>query len=217
MFPWECDRETHHPPGGQGLLLCLSALKLIGKYMERAVKDASDTEARHQMMFAALLAGISFGNSGVHLPHSMAYSVAGLVPSGFCPGGYSPPTGSKWEEGHLRGLVPHGMSVIVNAPSCFRFTAPTSPERHLAAARALGGDTRMAWNDDAAEALAETLVALMKTCDMPNGLSDIGYMAQDVPDLVKGAWPQQRLIKNAPVDVTEGDIRHMFEGALSYW
>ena len=61
--------------------------------MVRAVTDPSDTEAKHQMMFAATLAGISFGNAGVHLPHGMSYSVAGLVKD-FCPEGYSNPAGT---------------------------------------------------------------------------------------------------------------------------
>ena len=39
-------------------------------------------------------------------------------------------------------MVPHGISVVVNAPSVFRATAATSPERHLAAAAALGADVR---------------------------------------------------------------------------
>ena len=64
-----------------------------GQYMVRAVTDPSDTEAKHQMMFAATLAGISFGNAGVHLPHGMSYSVAGLVKD-FCPEGYSNPAGT---------------------------------------------------------------------------------------------------------------------------
>jgi alcohol dehydrogenase class IV len=39
--------------------------------MVRAVQDSTDVEARHQMMWAATLAGIAFGNAGVHLPHGM--------------------------------------------------------------------------------------------------------------------------------------------------
>ena len=66
--------EPHLRPLSQGAnpwgdIGCIAALKLCGRYMVRAVQDPSDVEARHQMMFAATLAGISFGNSGVHLPH----------------------------------------------------------------------------------------------------------------------------------------------------
>ena len=92
------------------------ALRLLGQYLERAVSDASDREAREQTMWAATLAGIAFGNAGVHIPHAMAYAVAGQVRD-FHPDGYP---GSE-------PLVPHGMSVILNAPSVFRFTASTNP------------------------------------------------------------------------------------------
>src|SRR5699024_9919987 len=56
---------------------CAEALRLTGKYLSRAVHDANDTVAREQMMWAASLAGVAFGNCGVHAPHGMAYSVAG--------------------------------------------------------------------------------------------------------------------------------------------
>ena len=97
---------------------CKEALKLLGRYLVRAVKDAGDGEARGQVMWAATLAGIAFGNAGIHAPHGMAYAVAGLVRD-FHPEGY-PDNGA---------IVPHGMSVMVNAPSVFRFTASACPER----------------------------------------------------------------------------------------
>ena len=51
---------------------CEAALKLLGQFLVRAVNDASDHQARDQMMYAATLAGIAFGNSGVHVPHGCA-------------------------------------------------------------------------------------------------------------------------------------------------
>jgi alcohol dehydrogenase class IV len=102
---------------------CREALRLVGAYLVRAVTDESDDEARSQLMWAATLAGIAFGNAGVHLPHGMSYSVAGLVRD-FQPHGY------PVEE----ALVPHGMSVIVNAPAVFRHSASFSKERHREAA-----------------------------------------------------------------------------------
>ncbi|RKH61444.1 hydroxyacid-oxoacid transhydrogenase, partial [Corallococcus llansteffanensis] len=110
---------------------CREALRLMGLYLERGVKDAQDAEAREQLMWAATLAGIAFGNAGVHAPHGMAYAVAGRVRD-FRPSGYPDD----------EALVPHGMAVIVNAPAVFRYTAPASPERHLEAAGHLGADVR---------------------------------------------------------------------------
>ena len=185
---------------------CEAALTRLGQYLERAVNDASDHEARDQMMYAATLAGIAFGNSGVHVPHGMAYSVAGLVRD-FRPEGY------PQEE----PMVPHGMSVIVNAPSVFRFTACACPERHIHGAACLGADVKGATNEDAGEIVAKQLIKMMQATGIPNGVGGVGYGEADVPGLTKGAWAQQRLMVNAPRDISEGDLAQLYRGAMRYW
>ena len=114
-------------------------------------------------------------------------------------------------------MVPHGMSVIVNAPSVFRFTAEACPDQHLEAAQWLGGEVRDAALGDAGEALAQRLVELMKITDMPNGLSGVGYSEDDIADLTEGAFPQQRLLKNAPRDIGHETLSGLFQGAMAYW
>ncbi len=185
---------------------CEAALKKIGMYLERGVNDAADREARDHLMFAATLAGIAFGNSGVHVPHGMSYAVAGLVRD-FRPDGY------PREE----PMVPHGMSVIVNAPSVFRFTAEACPERHLHGAECLGADARGATEKDAGEVLAKRIIALMRATGIPNGISGVGYGERDVTALSEGAFAQQRLLTNAPRDVGRDDLGRLFRGAMSYW
>jgi alcohol dehydrogenase class IV len=182
------------------------ALRLLGQYLERAVTDASDHEAREQAMWAATLAGIAFGNAGVHLPHAMAYAVAGQVRD-FHPDGYP---GSE-------PLVPHGMAVILNAPAAFRLTAGTDPQRHLDAAGYLGADVRGGGPDDAGAILAGHLVGIMRAVGMPNGLAGVGYTAADSSALADGALPQQRLLNNAPIDVDKPVLAGAFEQALRYW
>jgi hydroxyacid-oxoacid transhydrogenase len=185
---------------------CRAALRVLGQFLERAVHDASDIEAREQMMWAATLAGIAFGNAGVHAPHGMAYAVAGLVRD-FCPSGY--PADEP--------LVPHGMAVILNAPSSFRFTAEVSPERHLEGARLLGADTQGAGASDAGEVLANELVRIMRAVHMPNGLSGVGYTEDDVVALTEGAYPQQRLLQNAPCEMGKPVLAELFRQAMRYW
>lgn len=185
---------------------CREALRLAGEFMVRAVNDASDHEAREQLMWASTLAGIAFGNSGVHVPHGMAYAVAGLVKD-YQPEGYPDD----------EPIIPHGMSVIVNAPSVFRNTARACPERHLEGAEYLGADVKGAGNDDAGEILGARIVELMKASGIPNGVGGVGYGAGDIGALIEGTLPQQRLLKNAPMDIGAEQLHTMFEGALSYW
>jgi alcohol dehydrogenase class IV len=182
------------------------AMRLLGAYLERAVGDATDREAREQTMWAATLAGIAFGNAGVHIPHAMAYAVAGQVRA-FHPDGYPGP----------EPLVPHGMAVILNAPAVFRQTGPTSPHRHLEAARHLGADTRDVSAEEAGTVLAHELIRIMRAVGMPNGLSGVGYLDADCSILTEGAWPQQRLLQNAPIDSDKPLLTAMFQGAVRYW
>jgi alcohol dehydrogenase class IV len=185
---------------------CEAAMRKLGTYLVRAVNDAADREARDNLMFAATLAGIAFGNSGVHVPHGMSYSVAGLVRD-FRPEGYP----------RNEPMVPHGMSVIVNAPSVFRFTAEACPERHLQGAQWLGADARDAAEKDAGEVLAKHLIQLMRATGIPNGVSGVGYGEADVDALSDGAFAQQRLLTNAPREVGRDDLRRLFRGAMQYW
>jgi hydroxyacid-oxoacid transhydrogenase len=185
---------------------CEKALALTGKFMERAVRDASDFEARSAMMWAAALAGSAFGNAGVHVPHGMSYSVAGMVKD-FRAAGY------PQEE----PLIPHGISVIVNAPSAFRFTAEACPDRHLTGAELLGADVRDAARQDAGEIVASELIRLMRATGIPNGLSGVGYNNNDIVSLTEGAFLQQRLLKNAPMDITKERLANIFAAGMSYW
>lgn len=186
-------------------LACMEALRLLGDHLERAVHDAKDDDAREAVMYAATLAGIGFGNAGVHVPHGMAYAVAGLVHD------YVPP---DYDADHA--MVPHGMSVIVSAPSVARFTASAAPEKHRRVAMLLGAE-RTKHDDEIGDALAAALGRLMRATGMPNGLRALGYAESDVPALVAGAYAQQRLLANAPRRIGEEELGALFAGAMTVW
>jgi alcohol dehydrogenase class IV len=109
------------------------------------------------------------------------------------------------------------MSVILNAPSAFRVTAPTDPQRHIEAAQHLGADVSGAGPEDAGSVLADDLVRIMHAVGMPNGLSAVGYAETDRTTLADGAWPQQRLLKNAPLETDKSLLANIFADSMSYW
>ncbi|HXL84417.1 MAG TPA: iron-containing alcohol dehydrogenase, partial [Casimicrobiaceae bacterium] len=114
-------------------------------------------------------------------------------------------------------LVPHGMAVVLNNPSVWRYTAPCSPQRHLHGAACLGAETRDALPQDAGEALAGRVVEMMRATGMPNGLSDLGFTLADVDALATGSEPQYRVIRNAPKEVSREDLKQLFRAAMRYW
>ena len=184
----------------------MRAVEMTAANILRAVRDPSDDEARSAMLLAATFAGVGFGNAGVHLCHGMSYPVSGLVKSYHAPG-YPPGT----------PLVPHGMSVTLNAPAVFRWTASSSPARHLEMAAAMGADVRDASPDDAGEILAAEIVKLMRALGLPSGLRAIGYTEADVDRLVEGTVPQHRVTKLSPRPVTPEALRQLFLNSMELW
>ncbi|KAH0491480.1 hypothetical protein TgHK011_002910 [Trichoderma gracile] len=192
-------------------IFSLNALKSTIKYLPRAVKDPEDFEAQSEMLLAATLAGVGFGNAGVHLCHGMSYPISGQNP-GYKHAGYDIPN----------PLIPHGVSVAVSAPAVFRFTAPSNPERHLIAAEAFGVDISNVKAESAGEVLAEALIKFLQDLgDQPNGLKDLGFGSEHIDALVEGTIPQARVLKLAPSLSTElqtekEQLRALFEDAMSY-
>jgi hydroxyacid-oxoacid transhydrogenase len=187
-------------------LWSLEALRLVAAYLKRAVADPSDDEARAHMLLASSYAGIGFGNAGVHLPHGMSYPVSGLVRD-FRPRGYTVD----------HSLVPHGISVILNAPAVYRFTAQACPERHLKAAEILGAKVSGASLEDAGRILAERVLEFMHDLNVPNGLRELGYESGDIPALVEGTLPQHRVTKLSPRPAEADDLAQLFSNAMTAW
>jgi hydroxyacid-oxoacid transhydrogenase len=184
----------------------LQALRMVAGYLVRAVEDPGDDEARAQMLLAASYAGVGFGNAGVHLPHGMSYPVSGQVKDYRAPG---------YATRHP--LVPHGISVILNAPAVFRFTARANPTRHLQAAEALGADVSGVADGDAGKVIADRITWFMQRLGVPNGLKAVGYTVADIPRLVEGTLPQHRVTKLSPRPATADDLASLFEAAMTAW
>jgi hydroxyacid-oxoacid transhydrogenase len=187
-------------------LWALRALELVNRYLLRAVRDPSDDEARGQMLLAAAMAGIGFGNAGVHLPHGMSYPVAGMVRSYRHPG---------YAVDHP--LIPHGISVILHTPAVVRFTATAAPERHICAAAALGAAVTDAAPEAAGEILAGRITELMRSLEVPNGLEAVGYTEADIPALVEGTLPQHRITKLSPIPAGRDELTALFHASLRVW
>lgn len=192
-------------------IFSLQALRDTVKYLPRAVKDPDDFEAQSKMLLAATLAGVGFGNAGVHLCHGMSYPISSQNP-GYKHAGY--------DVDHP--IIPHGVSVAVTAPAVFRFTAASNPDRHLAAAEAFGVDITNVKRESAGEVLGEALSRFLSDLgDQPLGLRNLGFKSADIEGLVEGTLPQKRVLMLAPnlnseIEAERDELRGLLEESLTY-
>jgi len=187
-------------------LWCEKALEYTGRYLRRAVLNGMDVEARTYMALASTYAGIGFGNAGVHVPHAIAYPVAGMVKT------FSPPDYPKEEP-----MIPHGLSVVMTAPSTFRWTFPANPKRHMRAAQLLGADVNGLTSVEMPEILPNTILSLMRDTGIPNGLSALGYVEADISPLIEGTLKQQRLLVNSPRNASAEELQYVIHQSFAYW
>ncbi|NLJ54646.1 MAG: iron-containing alcohol dehydrogenase [Intrasporangiaceae bacterium] len=179
-------------------VFCEKAIGLLASSFRTAFRDGDDVQARSDMALAATLAGLGFGNAGVHIPHANAYPIAGNVRS------YRPP-GYPGDE----PLVPHGMAVALTAPAAFELTYPADPARHDRLASLLR-------REDAGgpEALSDAVRSLMADLDVPARLGDVGFDAGDIDVLVEGSLKQQRLLATAPLEIGAAALEQVFRRSL---
>lgn len=117
----------------------------------------------------------------------------------------------------------HSTNILV-----FRFTAPSSPDRHRQALAIFNNttvsDPSIARIPDAeiGAYLFEAIARFLFGLGVPQGLKAVGYKESDVDMLVEGTLPQRRVLDLAPGigDVVGEDGRHhltkIIEASLTY-
>lgn len=93
--------------------IALEGLRLIGRFLEKAVHDGADIEARSQMMMASLMGATAF-QKGLGATHSLAHPLSSVAG------------------------VHHGTANAILMPAVLRFNEAAVPERCQAVAEALG-------------------------------------------------------------------------------
>lgn len=178
------------------------AIIWVNRYLRRAYADPNDLEARYYMMLAASIAGMGFGHVGVHVPHAMAYPIAGMVRS------YYPP---DYDFGYP--IAPHGIATAIPAGYAFKYLAPYNLAKFSRAAELLTGE--VAYDaKEVGEMLFEYYMKLLEDLGVPTNLRELGFGREDLEALVEGTLKQQRLLAQSPKHVGRKDLEKIFSEAL---
>ena len=169
--------------------LAREALRLLGGNIRTVCRDGANLEARHNMLFGSMLAGMAFANAPVAAVHALAY-----------------PVGARFH-------VAHGLSNSLVLPQVLQFNA-TAAEAHYAEIASILVPGR---GNDAASRAAELVKWLAKLpveLGLPTRLRDIGIAESDLDALAEDAMKQTRLLINNPRELTQADALGIYRAAL---
>jgi alcohol dehydrogenase len=167
-------------------ILCVDAIRNIGKYLRRAVKDGDDMEAREYVALANTEAGFTQSISGCISEHAMEHALSAYSPA-----------------------LPHGAGLIAISLAYYRtlIDKGAAPERFVNMAKALG-------DEDAAEPkdFLSALRRLQEDCGVDDiRLSDYGIKEEDIPGLAKNSYDNMGHMFDAdPVEITPADTEKIF-------
>lgn len=145
-----------------GDMLAMTAIKNIGKYLVRAVKDGSDLEAREGVAFANNLSGQVMTVSSCTSEHSMEHAMSAY---------------------HQE--LPHGAGLIMISTAYYQHFVDchVCDDRFIDMAKALGKA-----DASCAQDFVDVLVQLQKDCGVDNlKMSDFGIRETELDTLAKNA------------------------------
>lgn len=174
------------------ITLAKQVVELVAKYLPKAIANPEDLEARYFLAYAAMMGGVSFDNGLLHYTHALEHPLSAVKPD-----------------------LSHGLGLAILLPAVIKtiykdraatladILAPIVPE--------------LKGTPDEAEKAAKGVYAWLKSVDVPEKLTDMGFKAEDVDkltDLVFTTPSLQGLIDIGPSGNSREVVRKIYEESL---
>lgn len=167
----------------------IQAIKLISKYLRVAVANGENIEARENMAYASLLAGMAFNNGGLGYVHAMAHQLGGFYD------------------------MAHGVANAILLPHVERYNMISNLQKFADIAVFMGENIEGLSLRDAAEKAIDAMVQLSKDVGIPSGLAEFGVKPESFEKMAEYALKDGNAGSN-PIKGTAKDIVKIFEAAM---
>ena len=141
----------------------IKAIEMIARYLETAVNEPTNPEARNGMAVAQYIAGMAFSNVGLGVVHGMAH-----------------PLGAIFD-------IPHGVANALLLPTIMEFNAPAALNKYVEIAKAMKVYADGMTREEAADAAVKAVKELALRVGIPQHLSQLGIKAEDLERLAEAA------------------------------
>lgn len=167
----------------------IKAIEMIARYLETAVAEPSNVEARNGMAVAQYIAGMAFSNVGLGVVHGMAH-----------------PLGARFD-------IPHGVANALLLPIVMEFNAPAALEKYVEIAKAMNVYVSGMTAEQAADAAVNAVKELSVKVGIPQHLSELGIKESDLEMLAADAFADVCTLGN-PREVNKEIIYDLYKKAL---
>lgn len=183
--------ETYVSRSAQPLTkpLALEAITLIGKYLRRAVANGNDLEARRNMAYASMMAGLAFANGLLGGVHAIAMAMGGQFG------------------------VAHGIANALMLPYVMEFNEMAATAQFAQIAEALGEKLNGLSEREAAHRATLAVHRLVEDLGLPHALGDVRIPPEAIPALAEESLGNQRLLRNNPRTACLQDMAQILEKA----
>lgn len=167
----------------------IKAIEMINRYLETAVNEPQNPEARNGMAVAQYIAGMAFSNVGLGVVHGMAH-----------------PLGAIFD-------IPHGVANALLLPTIMEFNAPAALDKYVTIAKAMNVYKDGMSKEEAAQAAVDAVKSLSVRVGIPQHLSELGIKESDLPKLADSAIADVCTPGN-PREVTRDIILDLYRKVL---
>ena len=167
----------------------LEAVELISSWLRTAVYDGENMQARDQMAYGQLLAGMAFNSASLGYVHAMAHQLGGFYD------------------------LPHGVCNAILLPHVQGYNSKACPEKLARVAAAMGVDISGLTDREGAERALEEIQSLAWDIGIPEGLEELGVKKEDFSVLADNALNDACGLTN-PIQASKEEIIEIFESAF---
>lgn len=166
----------------------IQSIKLIANNLRQAVAMGDNIEARTNMSYASLLAGMAFNNGNLGYVHAMAHQLGGLYD------------------------MPHGVANAMLLPHVCKYNVISNPQKFADIAEFMGEKIDGLSVHEAAQKAIDAMFRLSKDIGIPTSLKEKGIKEEDFEYMAEMALKDGNAFSN-PRKGNEKDIVNIFKSA----
>ena len=186
------EAATSKAASALSISLAREVLALVAQYLPIAEKDPSDLEARYYLLYASMLAGVSFDNGLLHYTHALEHPLSGVKPE-----------------------LAHGLGLAMLVPAVVQ---EIYPAKAVVLADILAPIVPGLKGDPSEAAVAaKGLENWLAASGVPQKLTDEGYTEADLDKLVNLAFTTPSLgglLSIAPTMADEAAVKRIYANSL---